>query len=338
MKVIIVGCGAIGQVFGLFLQKAGVELGLYDRPGTVEKLKLALGQGGLHLSRFRKRDPIAYRLENYQVLTDVGECQRFKPDQIWFATPSPVYYSEWFQEFLQNVPSQRVVCFAPEGGRPEFFPECGGRNMAGDRLVFGGITFMSWQGDLDGGGGQPSGVNFWLPPLLTIPLIGTETACREVATLLKSAGFRVALQKQDSRPTQAPVTAVMTAFMAGLELSGWTFSAFRKSPWLKRAASASREGFLSQLPAAGVLTRAFLGILCSSKGFFMVTLFLPFLFPFDLEKYCTFHYTKTRDQTLTLLKVFERDGKIRGLPVDNIHTLLQGLLDKLPGSSSPPAV
>ena len=338
MKVIIVGCGAIGQVFGLFLQKAGVELGLYDRPGTIEKLKLALERGGLPLSRFRKRDPIAYRLENYQVLTDMVECKRFKPDQIWFTTPSPVYYSEWFREFLLNVPSQRVVCFAPEGGRPEFFPESGGRNMAGDRLVFGGITFMSWQGDLDGGGGQPSGVNFWLPPFLAIPLTGTEKACREVAALLKKTGFRVALQKQDSRPTLAPVTAVMTAFMAGLELSGWTFSAFRKSPWLKRAASASREGFLSQLPDAGVLTRAFLGFLCSSKGFFLVTLFLPLLFPFNLEKYCKFHYMKTRDQTLTLLNVFERDGISRGLPMENIHTLLQILLDKLPGSYSPPAV
>jgi len=338
MKVIIVGCGAIGQVFGLFLQEAGVELGLYDRAGTLKKLKLALDQGGLPLSRFRKRDPLAFRLENYQVLMDVTECQRFKADQIWFTTPSPVYYSEWFQDFLQNVPSQRVVCFAPEGRRPEFFPENGGRNMAGDRLVFGGITFMSWQGDLEGGGGQPSGVNFWLPPLLAIPLTGSEKACREVAALLKKAGFRVAWQKLDSRPTLAPVTAVMTAFMAGLELSGWTFRAFRKSPWLNRAASASREGFLSQLPDAGVLTRAFLGLLCSAKGFFLVSLSLPLLFPFDLQKYCKFHYTKTRDQTLTLLKVFERDGKSRELPVENIHILLQGLLDRLPGSHSSAAV
>ena len=332
MKVIIVGCGAIGQVFALFLQKAGVELGLYDRPETVEKLKKALEMGGLPLFRFRKRDSIPYRLENYQVLTDVVECQRFSPDQIWFATPSPVYYSEWFREFLLHVPSQRVVCFAPEGGRPEFFPEGDGRNMTGDRMVFGGITFMSWQGDLDGGGGQSSEVNFWLPPFIAIPLTGTKKACREVAVLLKNGGFRATVQKQDARPTLAPVTAVMTAFMAGLELSGWTFGEFRKSPWLKCAASASREGFLSQNPDADGMTRALLGLLCSSKGFVLVTLFLPLLFPFDLEKYCKFHYTKTRDQTLNLLNVFERDGKSQGFPMENTHTLLESLLEKMPGS------
>ena len=65
----------------------------------------------------------------------------------------------------------------------------------------------------------------------------------------------------------------------------------------------------------------------SSTGFFLATFFLPLLFPFDLEKYLKFHYLKTRDQTLTLLDVFARDGKRRGLPVENIRILLQGLLD-----------
>jgi hypothetical protein len=54
---------------------------------------------------------------------------------------------------------------------------------------------------------------------------------------------------------------------------------------------------------------------------------LPLLFPFNLEKYLKFHYLKTRDQTLTLLDVFTKDGIRRRLPVENIQILLQGLLD-----------
>ena len=116
---------------------------MYDRPATVEKLKQALEQGGLPLfqiSRSHRRDPIAHRLENYRVITDVAESQRFEPDQIWFTTPSPVYYSEWFREFLQKVPSERVVCFAPEGGRPEFFPE------GGDGTGWFSEESLSWPG------------------------------------------------------------------------------------------------------------------------------------------------------------------------------------------------
>jgi 2-dehydropantoate 2-reductase len=326
MKVLMVGCGAVGQVFGLHLQKAGVELGLYDRPATVDKLKEALEHGGMPLFQISQsggRGPIPHRLENYQVLKDVEESQRFKPDQIWFTTPSPVYYSEWFRDFLQKVPSERVVCFAPEGRRPEFFPESGGR----DRLVFGGIVFMAWQGDLEGGGGRPEGVNFWLPPLISIPLTGTEKACGEVKVLLKKAGFRIAVKKQESDSTLASVTAVMTAFMAGLELSGWSLKAYRKGAWLKRAAYGSREAALSQLSGAGIFTRMLLGILCSSAVLSLATHFLPILTPFEIEKYLKYHYLKTRDQTLTLLDVFARDGKRGGLPVENIEILRQGLLD-----------
>ena len=152
MKVLMVGCGAVGQVFGLHLQKAGVELGFYARPVAADKLKQASNYEGLllfQLSHFHRRDPIAHRLEKYQVVTDVAGSQRFQPDQIWFATPSPIYYSEWFRDFLLQVPSERVVCFAPEGGRFEFIPE----GESEDRFVFGGITFVSWQGNLESGGG-----------------------------------------------------------------------------------------------------------------------------------------------------------------------------------------
>ena len=61
MKVLIVGCGAVGQVFGLYLRRAGVELGFYARPASADKLQQALNGGGLPLfqtSYFRKRNPI----------------------------------------------------------------------------------------------------------------------------------------------------------------------------------------------------------------------------------------------------------------------------------------
>jgi len=328
MKVLVVGCGAVGQVFGLHLQKAGVELGFYARPGSADRLTQALEHEGMPLfqtSHFRRRDPIAHRLDDYQVVTDVVGSQRFKPDQIWFTTPSPVYYSEWFREFLSQVPSERVVCFAPEGGRSEFIPESGGEG----RFVFGGITFISWQGDLEGGGGRPEGVNFWLPPLAEIPLMGTEEACYEVGELLKKAGFRSAAKNQGFHKMQAAVTAAMAALVAGLELSRWSFGPFRRSPWLNTAACGSREAALSQLSGDGIFTRMLLGILLSSTGIFFGTFFLPLFVPFDLEKYLKFHYTKTRDQTLTMLDVFAGDGERRGLPVENIRALLQGLRDSV---------
>jgi 2-dehydropantoate 2-reductase len=257
------------------------------------------------------------------MVTDVAGSQRFKPDQIWFTTPSTVYYDDWFREFLEAVPSERVVCFAPEGRRSEFLVNSGGEN----RQVFGGITFIAWQGDLEGGGGRPEGVNFWRPPLLEIPLMGTNEACASVADVLAEAGFRPAVKKPGFHQSLASMTAVMTAMVAGLELAGWSLKSFRSSPWLKHTARGSREAALSQLLGGGIFTRLLLGILSSSTGLLIATFFLPIPFPFDLEKYLKFHYLKTRGQTINLLDVFARDGERRGLPVENLRNLHQGLLD-----------
>jgi 2-dehydropantoate 2-reductase len=326
MKVLIVGCGAVGQVFGLSLMKAGVELGFYARPGPddrlIQALEIGRGMPLFQISHFHRRDPIAHQLENYQVVTDIVGSQRFNPDQIWFTTPSSVYYSEWFQKFLQEVPSKMVVCFAPEGGRPEFISEGEGQ----DRFVFGGITFMAWQGDLEGGGGQPEAVNFWKPPLIEIPLVGADRAANEVAELLKAGGFRSSVKKETFHKMQAALTAFLSAFVAGLELSSWSLRAFRRSPWLKRAAHASRDAALSQLSNSGIFAKVLFKILTSSAILFAATYLLPLIFPFDLEKYLKFHYLKTRDQTLDLLELFIKDGEAQGLPVENIQILLDSLL------------
>lgn len=321
MKVLIVGCGAVGQVYGLALQKAGVTLGLLDKPATANKLNRAREQGGLLLfqvSHKHRKHPIQYRLKDYQVIADAVGSRHFEPDQIWFTTPSQVYYSDWFHDFLRQVPSKRVVCFAPEGSRPEFY--AGGM---GDRVIFGGTTFMAWQGDLGGGGGRSEGVNFWRSPL-GIQLAGTQDGCREVAQLLKQAGFRVMVGKPGSH-LQASTTAALTAFVAGLELSGWSLRAYRRSPWLTCASGACREAVRGQLLGAGVFTRALLSGPALSACFFLAASFLPLLFPFDLEKYLKFHYTKTREQTIILLNVFMKDSIDCGVAVTNIQRLLKGL-------------
>jgi ketopantoate reductase len=320
MRILIVGCGAVGQVYGLALQEAGVSLGLLDRPAVAKKLTRALEQGGLPLyavSRKHRDDPIPYRLDRYQVIVDLAEARQFKPDQIWFTTPSQAYYTDWFQNFLQQVPSRRVVCFTPEGSRPEFLT----RKM-GERVIFAGTTFMAWQGDLAGNSAK-EGVYYWRPPL-GIPLVGNREACLEVAQALKKAGFRVMLGKPGSR-SQASMTAAMTAFVAGLELAGWSLQAYRRSPWLKSAAGACQEAVLSQLPGHGAFQRALLGIPLLSAVFRLVASLLPVLFPFDVEKYLKFHYTKTRAQTILLLNLFMQDGLAGGVPVTHIQGLLGAL-------------
>jgi 2-dehydropantoate 2-reductase len=197
--------------------------------------------------------------------------------------------------------------------------------VAANRLVFGGITFISWLGDLDGGGGRPGAVNYWLPPLSQIPLVGDKQACLEVAALLKKGGVNAAVQKKNFQATQAGVTALMTAFVVGYELAGWSLSAYRRSPWLKLAGRGAWEAALSQVFGVGIAMKTLFRILTTAAVFYVTTLILPYLTPFNLEKYLKVHYLKTREQTLVLLDVFVNDGENLGLAVNNIRLLQQGL-------------
>lgn len=321
MKILIVGCGAVGQVYGLALQNSGVELGLLDRAANAEKLLHAREQGGLPLFQVtfaHRKNPVLHRLKDYKVFADVPESLRFKPDQIWFTVPSQVYYSDWFRVFLRQAPAARVVCFTPEGRRSEFFEQ-----GSGDQIVFGGTTFMAWQGSLENGTGTSEGIHFWRPPL-AIPLSGTQDASGEIARVLKRSGFKVALGNSDSR-SQAAMTAVMTAFVAGLELSGWTLRDYHKSPWLRRAAGAGNEAVMGQLARISIIGRALLSIPILSACFTLAAFLLPLLFPFDLQQYLKFHYTKTREQTLKLLEIYMKDSAGRGMPVGDIQMLVSGM-------------
>ena len=148
-----------------------------------------------------------------------------------------------------------------------------------------------------------------------------------MADLLEAGGFRTAAKTADFQASQAAVTALISAFVAGLELSGWSLKAFRRGPWLRTAAAGAQQACLTQLANARIFTRMLLGIVLSPTGLSLVTLLLPMLLPFGFERYLRFHYLKTRSQTLALLDLFARDGIDRGLPVEKIQLLKQGLLD-----------
>jgi len=325
MKVLIVGCGAVGQVFGLHLQNAGVEVGFFARSDSAKDLIQARKDGGLKvyaISSKRKVEHVIHRLSNYQVVTDLFGSQQFNPDQVWFTTPSTVFYSDWFKEFTSGVPAKSVVCFAPEGKREAFIPD----SKQERRLVFGAVTFIAWQKGMEDDAPCSSGVNFWLPPFSAIPLVGEADACSEVADLLKEGGLKAVVRREGFLRLQAAVTALMTAFVVGYELAGWSMRVYRRSPWLKLAAEGAREAVNSQLSDAGILGSVLFGFITNRAAFYLSTLLLPSLVPFDLEKYLKFHYRKTREQTLNLLEVFIEDGQRHHLPVGKIKNLRQGLL------------
>ena len=195
----------------------------------------------------------------------------------------------------------------------------------GGRFVFGGITLIAWQGDLEGGGRRPEGVNYWLPPFTAIPLMGEQAACSEVcrspgAGRAAGCGQGPGVSNDAGCHDGAALHAHRRAGARRVVLQEITAQRLEG-----RAALAAREAITSQLAEPAFITRALLQIGLTSGLISLATLMLPLLTPFDLERYLKSHYSKTREQTLDLLELFVKDGIKRGLPVDAIQDLLAGL-------------
>lgn len=317
MKILIVGCGAVGRVYGFFLQKAGVTLGLMDKPEFVPKLELALSQDGLALSQIKtgNRPGSPCVLSDFQVIHDIEACRRFAADQIWFTIPSQAYDTSWFRDFIKQADPPLAVCFVPEGKRSKHSID-----SMQERTVFAGTTFMAWQGGLDGGGGRKEGINFWRSPLGT-PLMGARQACREVAGVLRAAGFHPQIDTPESK-TQITATALLTTFVAGLELCHWSLREFKGSHWCDCAAAAFREATAGQAAGHKDTFRLWMRQPVLSACFSCAAALLPLLFPFDIEKYLQVHYTKTREQTQFLLRLLAQDAERNGLSHTNLTILL----------------
>ena len=105
MKILIVGCGAVGQVLGYYLVQAGVDLCFYARKGSAKRMVDIRQHAGLSLyqvSHFHRKNPVRRALAEYQVVSDTPGSLKFEPDHIWFTTPSTVLHTPWYQKFLQR--------------------------------------------------------------------------------------------------------------------------------------------------------------------------------------------------------------------------------------------
>lgn len=295
-KILIVGAGAVGQVFALHLSRGGGEIAFLVKPSHPLEAELRLfpqARGRATLSGFRR-------------LTSAEEVARERWDQVWLAVPSNALSGAWLPELLEATGDATVVALAPESEA----------SVPDERLVLGAIPFMAWQQPLPGGSGEP-GVAYWVPPLARIPLSGLEERVKPVAELVTAGGLPIR-RVADTAKLGAPVNAALIPLVAALELAGWSLRAFR-GRWPRLAASAAREAMrLTGVPPAfGWLVRAW-----SLRWVLWLT---SRTVPFDLEAYLRYHFTKVGTQTRVLLGCWLERGRAKGLPVPSIEQLVRQL-------------
>ena len=315
MKILVVGAGAVGQVYALHLAQAGHELSFFVKPRYASELA-----GGLtlhQLGRWRSRQR---RLEGYGIVTDTAEVAARQWDQVWLALSSDALHSELATQVLAAVGKATVICLPPGISDGDFVR----RYVPPAQVVQGMIPFISFHSPLPGQSG-PEGMAFFLPPMTPTLLAGEAGRVQQVLGALMAGGLAARAVDDFSRATAAN-TALFQSLIAALESNHWQLGSLPGSPALRRGLAAAREAAHVAAAETGASTTALAPFLRP----LVWRVLLPVvrrLFPFDLEVYLDYHFSKVGRQTRTMLDSYIELGQRHGLPTGAIVELRGQLAD-----------
>jgi 2-dehydropantoate 2-reductase len=303
MEVLIVGAGAVGQVYGHHLARAGDRVSVLVRARHV-----AEARAGYRLHRMRRgRAPETTVFSPHRVITDEAEATGF--DEIWLCVPTDALDDGWLGALAT---SQARLVYLQPGAQVRARLE---RFFAPERLTAGGIGMASWQTPLPGESSPEPGVGYYLTSFA--PSLFTGPAAPDVVARLRRGGCP-ARRHPDARRAVALSSSLLLPQIVALETAGWSLAARNAVGAL--AARACREALALTARELGIrapLSRPFL----RGPVFRFVFWLARRLAPFDLERYLAYHFTKVRAQTRLLLERWIALAADRALPAPALGEL-----------------
>jgi 2-dehydropantoate 2-reductase len=314
MKALVVGAGAVGQVFARHLQQGGGEVALLARSSQFDRLREGLTLYPLNRRQARSR-PIHF--DAFDVVADLDLVRARSWDQVYLCVPSTALRVGLLERLSPAIGEATLVTIQPGLEDPAAILQ----HFDESQVVAGMVSFVSYPAPLPGEAVPTPGIAYWFPPLLATPFSGPPERARAVIGLLRLGGLPARLHP-DVPTLAAFVVAAQMCLTAGLECVGWSFSQFRRSPLLQAGYAALREA------------EQVVGAYHVAEPPRLLRLLRPAVIPtllrlaerrnpFDLQRFIAQHYTKHRGQTRLLIDAYIEQGRKRRQPTAALEQLRQ---------------
>lgn len=313
MKVLIVGAGAVGAVYGWHLHRAGHEVHFFVKAKYANEVS-----AGLTLHRLGRRATQRHEWKGPRVVTDTAMVARERWDQVWFTLSSDALRGELASQLLAAVGTATVVCLQPDLEDADYVRGCVGTP---EQVVHGLINLISYQSPLPGTEG-PDGIAYYLPSSPS-PFSGSPQRVRDVVEALKAGGMS-ASAVPNVAPVAAAATALMQPLIAALEVNQWRLTTLPGSEALRLGLAAMREALAVAQRATGARTGRFRLLLRP----WIWRLLLPLAarrLPLPLESYLHYHFSKVDVQTRLMLDTYIRLGLRQGQDTQALQSLRKAL-------------
>lgn len=322
IHALVVGAGAVGQVYGEALARGGARVTFYVR----ERYRDETARGFTLVQLSGRGRRAARRFEGAGVVTSPAEVAALRLHQVYLAIPSTGLVEPWLGELIAAIGEATLVNLTPSAGDREVVLAAG---MPPDRLVDGFISIVSYHAPLPGsserapagehGSPVPEGTTVWFPPMSPNLFSGPRDRTAAVVSALRAGGLPAAVHR-DVPTRTAFMSSAFMAILLALEAHGWSLARLRREG-LSLAAAGARQ-------AMHVIAHAFgspplgMRLVLWPPILRMVLRLAPRATPFPLEPYLRYHFTKVGAQTRHIIGVAIERGRAAKLPVDQLEQLL----------------
>ncbi|MBP8809108.1 MAG: hypothetical protein KBG48_33975 [Kofleriaceae bacterium] len=309
LRALVVGAGAVGQVYGHYLARGGADVTMFVR----DKYR-AEATAGYDLYHLRTRGVRAERFAGFAVATTMAEVAAAAPALVVVTVDATALDGPWLRELVAATGDATVLALQPGLDAQATYLAAG---CAPDRLVAGLITLISYHAPLPGETRFPRpGMAYYLPPLTKAPHAGPRAEV--VVAALTAGGFPAKVAKEVTA-SAALASAVMMPYLVGLELGGWRVRGAIAAGTLALGARGAREALTIAADGRPVPRR--LAILTRPRVLRVALALARPALPLPLEPYLEAHFTKVGRQTAAFMTALIIRGKARGLPIDALVEL-----------------
>ncbi len=307
MKALVVGAGAVGQVFALHLVRAGVDVTFAVRsPEKVHPTVVTrLGWFG--------------RTTRQEVSVPAVSSVEGAFDLAFITVPSDALQGAWMASIIGQLGNAIVVGLQPGLEDRARLLKLG---VHEERFVRGLISLVSFATPLSPSDPLPPGYAYWLPPMSPFAFDGRVPLVEMVVATLKR-GDMPAVHRHGLEEDVIFFTAALLVTVRALERHGWSLHALADDPSLSVAASAQALAIVSRR----LDRKTPLGPKLTTQPWLLALAapIVPLVVPFDFETYARVHFTKVAPQSRLLLGELVTEGRAFGLPVDALENILAGV-------------
>ena len=315
MKVLVVGAGAVGQVYGRHARLGGADVTFFVR----EKYREEVSRG-FDMYPLNHRGT-SVRFDDVKVVTRADEVAAGKFDQIYVAVSSPALHGPWLSELMDATGDATVLALQPGQDDLDTFVAAG---VARERIVSGVITLISYHAPLPGETRFPRpGMAYWFPPMAPCPISGQRERVDAVLGVLR-AGKLPIKRAADVPSFSAFPTAILMPYLVALESAGWSFRELVRGS-IALGGRGAREAL--EVVGARVGKRPPLPMRLATRPrvMRMALWFMERIVPLPLEVYLKAHFTKVGDQTRMFMAGYIERGHASKLDVTALEQLVAAL-------------